>query len=144
MNKQSALDRLTAIENELPELRKIINAPEKPTPEERFWQLCEGLTLKIDKEKYPDSTFLFKEDVFMFEYYSKNKYLWCSNPHVWSVFVKEYNMRYDDIQFFIKSQVQEHFKCNGITPDNLRKEEELAVQEHFKCNGITPGIATYH
>jgi len=138
MNKQSALDRLTAIENEAAELRKIIDAPEKPTPEEIFWQLCEGLTLKIDKEKYPNSTFLFKDDKYFFEYDSKNRNLWCSYKHIWGVFEKEYSMQYSDIQSLIKLLVEEHFKCKGITPLLDYTFARHWVEEHFKCKGITP------
>jgi len=91
---------------------KKMNEPKKPTPEERFWQLCEGLTIKNDRGKYPDVVFFFKDDEATFEYDAKNRYLWCRHSTVWSVFEKEYGMKYNDIQYLIKNQVEEHFKCN--------------------------------
>lgn len=39
MNKQEALDRLSALEAEAKKLRKIIEAPEKKSKEDRFWEL---------------------------------------------------------------------------------------------------------
>src|SRR5574338_1170143 len=108
MNKQEALKRLSAIENEGEKLRKLINAPEKPTPEERFWQRCDGLTIKIDREKFPYSVFFFKNDELQFEYHTKNGYLWCLYSSIWSVFEKEDGMKYSEIQSLIKTQVEDH------------------------------------
>lgn len=132
MDKQDALKRLSAIENEAAELRKLIDAPDRPTPAERFWQLCEGLSLKIDKEKYTDYVLFFKEDVSQFEYNTKNGYLWCRYSSIWSVFEKEYNMRYDDIRSLIKIQVEEHFRCKGVTPGIVINTSELSSRRTFK------------
>ena len=98
---------------------KKMNQPKRPTPAERFWQLCEGLSLKIDKERYPDSVFFFKEDEYQFEYDTANGHLWCRYSSIWTVFEKEYSMKYNDIQSLIKNQVEEHFKCKGVTPRPL-------------------------
>ena len=97
---------------------KKMNQPKRPTPAERFWQLCKGLTIKIDKEGYPDSVFFFKDDECQFEYDTANGHLWCRYSSIWSVFEKEYSMEYSEIQSLIKIQVEEHFKCKGVTPKN--------------------------
>ena len=121
--------------------------------EERFWQLCEGLMIKTRKVKYKNSIFLFKNNVFYFEYNSEKKYLWCSYEQIWSVFEKEYKMEYLAIQYFIKSQLQEYLKCNMVSPlfdlpffydikNNLKYNENdsksifhngaNAIEAHFK------------
>ena len=100
-------------------LQKIIDEP-VITKEARFFDLCQGLILKIDKKKYPNSIFFFNsKDEFFFEYDSKSKYLWCSHSRIWSVFDSEYGLNYQQIQAFIKGAVEEHFKCKEITPHRL-------------------------
>lgn len=95
---------------------KKMKEPKKLTPAERFWKLCEGLTIKIDKKKYPDYVLFYKEGRRQFDYNTKNGYLLCRYSSIWSVFEKEYYMKYDDIQSLIKNLVEEHFKCKGVTP----------------------------
>ena len=93
---------------------------EKPTKEERFKQLIEGVDIShpvVDFEKYPDSMFWFKGDKFLFEYDFKNKRLWVQYDEVWKVFESEYNMIYDDIQLFMKGRMEEHFKLKDVEPD---------------------------
>lgn len=120
--KEQALARLAALENEAKELRKIIempDVPKKPTPEERFWQLCHGLELKIDPIEYPNKILLFKRGYRWFEYDSKTKTLWCSDGLVWSVFENEYSMENNRIRELIKDLVEKHFKCTGVTPKEI-------------------------
>ena len=123
MKKEQALQRLSSLENEAKEIRKIIEAHEIPaiTKEERFYNIVKCLTQKTDKEKYPDSVFYFDGDKFMFEI--KKPYIWCSYPNVWSVFEIEYSMNYDDTQLFIKQQIEKHFKREGLTPQFTASQE---------------------
>lgn len=101
-------------------MREIIETPEKKSKEERFWELIlQTNSIKIDKEKYPTSTFGFMGEKFLWEYDSKNGYLWLSWKLIWSVFETEYGLQYDDIQSFIKKEVEDHFKCKGVTPFSL-------------------------
>ena len=120
MNKEQALIELKKAEENILELRKIISAPDKPTPAERFWQLCEGLAIKIDREKFPHAIFFFKNDELQFEYNTKNGHLWCRYSSIWSVFEEEDGMKYNEIQSLIKTQVEEYFKCKGVTPSLAR------------------------
>ena len=132
MNKDKALEGLSALENEAKELRKVIESPQK-SKEERFWELIlKTDSIKINKQKYPDSTFGFVGDKFLWQYDSKNQYLWLSYPLLWSVFKKEYNLKYEDIQSFIKFEVEEHFKCKGVTPRTCQTFSMALVEEHFK------------
>jgi hypothetical protein len=135
MNKQQALERLTSLENEAKELRKIIEEPEiiKPTKEQRFWSLINGITLRVDLDKYSSSIFFFKDDSCVIEYNTKSGYLWLSYKDIWSIFEKEYHLKYDEVRSFIKNQVEEHFKCKGVTPKFYDTFNYTWVEEHFKC-----------
>jgi hypothetical protein len=93
-----------------------VKGEQKLTPEQRLWQLAEGLTMKVDRDKYPDSTFFFKGEDWWVEYDAKNNQLWCRYGKIWQVFETEYSMQYDDIQKLIKDVVEAHFKCKGLTP----------------------------
>lgn len=104
-------EQLRGTREELAQVRKggIENEEKKPTPEERFWEILKGCVVETS-EKYPRSTFLLKDGKFFFEF--EKDTLWCSWNNVWSVFEKEFNMSYNDIQNLINIQVEEHFKCN--------------------------------
>lgn len=89
------------------------------TKEQRFAELISGIDINrpvIDFEKYPDSIFWFKNEDCLFKYDLKSGYFWCKYSTVWSVFEQEFSMSYNDIQSFIKIQVEEYFKLKGITP----------------------------
>lgn len=107
---------MTTKKNEAKELIKIIETPEI-TLEQMFFDLQNNLVRKIDNKKYPESVFYFNQDgKFMFEQDFKNGYFWCSDSFVWSLFESEYGMNYEQIQCFIKAQMEKHFKCNGLIP----------------------------
>ena len=90
--------------------------PPKPSKEERFWGLINETVLKIDKVKYPNSIFGFKGEEWWWEYDSKSGYLWLRWYFIWSIFESEYSLDYNDIQSFIKEQVETHFNCKCVTP----------------------------
>lgn len=116
MNKQDAIKQLAALEVEVKKLKDIINRPEK-TKEERFWELIlQTSAIKIDKEAYPDSTFGFVNNTFLWEYNSKCKVLYLSYSSICSILEKEFDLNYNEIQQLIKEQVEEHFKVKGVTP----------------------------
>jgi hypothetical protein len=109
-------------------------------PEDRLWnEICRGLVIKTDQDKYPDAIFWFKQDRCYFEYDVETGHLWCERNLVWRVFEKELGWGYPQIVSFIKNKVNEHFKNKDVTPlfsaDWLRK----AVDEHFKNKDVTPG-----
>jgi hypothetical protein len=108
------------------------------TPEDRLWnEICRGLVMKTDQEKYPDLIFWFKQDRCYFEYEIETGKLWCDHNLVWRVFARELGWGYLQIESFIKNKVEEHFKNKGVTlyasSDTLR----LPVEEHFKNKGVT-------
>ena len=101
-------------QQKIAELKAQIAELEKITPEERFLELIDGMTVKIDKDKYPDSIFFFKGDKCYLEL--ENSRLWVRYAEIWQVFEVEFGMSYDEVQSFIKSQVEQHFKMRGVTP----------------------------
>ena len=116
MNKQEALKKLTALEHEVKKLREIIEAPVHISKEKRFWGLWSGLTMKVDRDQYPKSTFWFAGDDLIIEWQHIYGQLWISHSDIWSVFEKEYGLNYNDIQSFIKVEVEKHFKIGSVTP----------------------------
>jgi hypothetical protein len=111
---------------------KPSSEPEKKSKEERFWGLMlETDSLKIDKA-HPNSTFGFKGDKFLWEYDSQNGFLYLSYPIIWSVIEEEYDLGYSEIQAFIKIEVEQHFKCKGVTPNHDMLTRSRQVEQHFK------------
>ena len=113
MKREEAIKEKQVLLEKLKMVQEIIDKPEI-TPRQRFLEILNGCEVKIDKEKYPDSVFLFKNGKCYFEI--ENLTLWCKYKHVWQIFENEFSMNYVDIQQFIKGQVEEHFKCMGLTP----------------------------
>ena len=131
MTKQEALEKIE-------ELKKFIEQDEK-SKEDRVLELFQQTTsIKIDKKKFPNSTFGLKGENFLWEYDAENSTLWCSYIFIWSVLKKEYKLNPYDIQSLIKTAVEKHFKCTGITPFQDILPTLRTVEKHFKCTGITP------
>ncbi len=126
MNRQQKIEELKA---QIAELEKI-------TPEQRFLELIDGMTVKIDKDNYPGSTFFFKDDTCYFEL--GNSRLWVRYAEIWQVFEVEFDMNYDEIQSFIKDQMEQHFIIRGVTPVKVSTRVPFLVEQHFKMRGVTP------
>lgn len=108
------------------------------TKKQRFKEFLQGLEIKINLKEYPDSIFFFKGDDYYFEYDWKNKRFWVSYDRVWKVFQEEYNMKYYEIQSLIKTQMEQDFKLEGITPSTVILHCDVRVEQGFKLEGITP------
>ena len=138
MNKEQAQKEREALIDRIAELDKIIAEPAK-TKEQRFWQIVNSITsVKVDKVKYPNSTFFFAGDMLLFEYNTKRQLLWCSYVYFWAIFKVEFGMEYAATQNWVKGMVEEHFKCKGVEPYNSLRLDCLLVWEHFKCKGVEP------
>src|SRR5690606_6103493 len=133
MTPQEKQERIAALEAEIAELKK----PEK-TVGQRFWELVSGTELKVDFETYPNRIFGFRGDEYVWEYDFENSYLWLRYSTVWSVLETEYSLDYNDVQVLVRSEVEEHFKCRGVTPLHRRATTGSSVEEHLKCRGLTP------
>ena len=143
------IERLNTLEAENLKFKELINSlnskTSKLSKEERFWEIMlKTNSIKIDKDKYPNSTFGFVDDKFYWEFDSKISNLMLSHTNVWSIFERDFALKYIDIQSFIKNEVEEHFKCKGITPHLSLRIRTPRVEEHFKCMGITPDSASLH
>ena len=133
MTPQEKQERIAALEAEIAELKK----PDK-TAAQRFWELVSGTKLKFDFEKYPNTIFGFRDGKYVWEYDFKNNHLWLRYTTAWSVLQKEFGLNYNDIQSLIKSEVEKHFKCKGVTPGWILNSCSPMVEKHFKCKGVTP------
>jgi hypothetical protein len=122
-------------QQKIAELKAQIAELEKITPEQRFLELIDGMTIKIDKDNYPDSTFFFKGDTCYLEL--ENSTLWVTDAEIWQVFELEFGMNYGKIQSFIKDQVEQHFKMTGVTPGELIITDYHEMEQHFKMMGTT-------
>lgn len=78
--------------------------------------IFEGLHIKLDLKTYPNRIFFFKEDMFWMDYNWKTKDLWCRGEGFWEVLEREYHWGYDEVERFIKNQVEQHFKLKDVTP----------------------------
>lgn len=129
MKREEAIKEKQVLLEKLKMVQEIIDKPEI-TPRQRFLEILNSCEIKIDKEKYPNSVFLFKNGECYFEI--EKQYLWCRYKHVWQIFENEFSTNYVDIQQFIKGQVEEHFKCMGLTPVPCYLSKQNKVEEHFK------------
>src|SRR5690606_18388333 len=111
------------------------------TAAQRFWELVYGTELKFDFEKYPNRLFGFRGDQYIWEYDFKNNHLWLRYTTTWSVLQKEFGLNYNDIQSLVKSEVEEYFKCKGVTPVLGVGGYYLWVEEHFICAALEAEIA---
>ena len=102
------------------------------TPERRFKELCQNLTIKIDEYNYPDRIFWFRDSNCIFDYNKENGYFWVNYVLVWSVFESEFGLNYDQIKGLIKGSVEEHFKLKDVTPYRYKLSPHSMVEEHFK------------
>jgi len=135
MNKEQAQKEREALIDRIAELDKIIAEPAK-TKEQRFWQIVNSITsVKVDKVKYPNSTFFFAGDMLLFEYNTKRQFLWCSYVYFLAIFEKEFGMEYTATRDLAKGMVEEHFKCKGVSPMTALHITNGLVEEHFKCKG---------
>jgi hypothetical protein len=117
MTKQQAQKELNELKAREAELLAIINATEI-TPEQRFIELVDGLTVKIDKELYDYSIFYFRNYKFIMEVENDKAYL---NKHLfWDIFKDEFGMRYAQIQDFIISMLEKYLKIKVV--EAMQKE----------------------
>ena len=106
------------------EIKPLIELPIKPSKEflmeKRFLELCEGLELKENRNKFPNFTFLIKNGEVWFEIEKKQNektgYFWCSFDHYWLIFEKEFELKYTEIQSFTKGMAERYFKLKDLTP----------------------------
>ena len=121
--------------------------------EKLFLELVEGFQWKYDLEQYPNYLFAFKDDIFIFEIYNsesinpkkiiscyrfeikqdlKNADIWINYDKIWSIFESKFEMKHDDIQFFMKDMVEKHFKIRVNITQKKFMSAIAVVEKHFK------------
>jgi hypothetical protein len=105
--------------------------------EKLFLELINDFQWRYDIDRYPHSIFAFKEDKFIFEIYNseplnqrkiiasyrlgikqdlKNARIWFNYDRIWSIFKSNFEMKDNDIEFFMRNMLEKHFKMSGVTP----------------------------
>lgn len=112
-----------------------------PIPKEHlFIDLIQDLEVKIDKEEYPHSFFLFKGENVWFEIYKKNNddygQICCSYKNYWSVFENEYGLNYGQVQLFTNDMVKKYLKIMNLTSLYSMNKNLQMAEEHFKENNL--------
>ena len=138
MTQQEKQKRIAALAAEIAELMK----PEK-TAGQRFWELVSGTEIKFDFKKYPCTLFGFRDGEYVWEFDFRNNYLWLRYSTVWSVLGNEYGLNYDDVESLVKNEVEERFKCRGVTPFEYFTPSGSEVESHFKCRGVTVSLPRF-
>ena len=83
-----------------------------------FKSILNNLTHKtVDKEKYPNFIFFFKNNECYFEYNQKNGLFLCDYHKVWSIFESKYSINdQQKIRIFVKNQLEELLKLMNLKP----------------------------
>lgn len=134
--------RIENIEKELAELKIQLQEESKEISAKEFLLgvLGNELTIKIDREKYPNSVFYFKGKNCLLELQKSedNINLWCNYNEIWNPISAKYSLDYALIQELIKETVEEHFKMRDVTPGDMMCTAAVEVEEHFKMKDVTP------
>lgn len=119
MSKLTTKQRIEVIEKELQELKQQLEVEDSVSSEQFLLDILGNeLTLKIDKEKYPNSVFYFKGDKCLLELQKSGDvlYLWCNYNEIWNPISTKFSLNYTSTQSLIKVTVEEHFKLRDVTP----------------------------
>ena len=93
--------------------------------------IFEGTYIKLDLKRYPTYVFFFKEDKVWMEYDWEAGYFGCRWKDFWEVLEEENRWGRNEIQAFIKEQVEQHFNLKEITPiGNIN----ATMEQHFNLN----------
>ncbi len=127
--KQKIFDQIEELQCELKQLKS-----QKFDPNKFIDSIFNNFVRKADREKYPDVAFFGfdLEGNFLFEYNEKTGVFWVSYVRIWSVLETEMKGKYTDVQKFIKTKVEEHFKLRDVAPFIMKRYHPVLVEEHFK------------
>lgn len=118
--------------------RKLLLEKYPLRKEDMFLEITNDFCIKSDEETYPDTLFFFvcNRNIFQYELTTGNFY--CSFHFYWSIFEKEYELNYNEIQSFTKNMVEKHFKLKELIPILLKNHDFKRVEEHFKTKKLRP------
>ncbi len=86
------------------------------TPERRFRELCEGLIIKTDDDKYPNIFFWFKGTELMFSFEENYNSLWVNSLVVWDMLEYEFELRDSQISTLIINSMSSIYKLENVNP----------------------------
>ena len=72
----------------------------------------------------------------MYEQDEENGYVWVSYGRIWSVLVKDFNLKRTEIQELIKDWLEGSYKLRGLTPLNVGVINGLTLGEAYNLNRI--------
>jgi len=129
-------EKINQLESELQDLKKQFEEEQNDPKQFLLEILGNELTIKIDRENYPNSVFYFKGETCLLELEktSNSTYLWCNYGKIWNPISERFSLKYIGTQSLIKETVEEHFKLRDITPFRLSDISFKEVEEHFKEN----------
>jgi hypothetical protein len=114
---------------------------EEITPEKFLLDILgDELTIKTDKEKYPNSVFYFKGETCLLELQKSGDtlYLWCSYSKIWNPICQKFDWDYSQTQRFLKVTIEDHFKLRDVTPTKRFYTPLNLIEDHFKLRDVTP------
>ncbi|QIY92203.1 DUF342 domain-containing protein [Chryseobacterium gallinarum] len=133
-------EKINSLKEEISQL-EIQLEKEKNDPKLFLLELIGNeLTIKIDREKYPNSVFYFKGGACLLELEKSDgtTYLWCNYSKFWNPISEKFSLGYAEIKILIKETVEEHFKMRDVTPALAAGPTPTPVEEHFKMRDVTP------
>lgn len=131
MDSTEARLKLRQIIEEAVSLQRIIEQEQRTPAAVIFWQILEGMEIRLDFTEYPNRLFGFKGHIFLCEYDFIGKILWFSYDRLWRVFEREYNMSYNEIAGFIVEQIETNFKLK-ITARWRSPLFSAKIEKHFR------------
>lgn len=93
--------------------------------------IFEGLHIKLDLKRYPNSVFFFKGDRICMEYHWRIGYFACREEGFWNVLETENRWNHGEVQAFINEQVKKHFKVKSIMVWCTVAEGPMMIEKHF-------------
>jgi hypothetical protein len=118
MNKKEAQNRLSVIEKEVKELRKIIQEPEIDKEKEMSDFLFSMLKKTIREITDEKNVTLFRpeDNEWLVRLDYKNGILWVQYSLIWEVLETKFGLNYDQIRDFIAGWVEVNTEWRGLAP----------------------------
>ena len=96
---------------------EFVKVDKEKEMKEFFKPFLTDLTL-VTTDKYPNSVFYKKDGKVIFELEKtiNTTYFWVDYDTIWKVLYDKFELNYTETQSFIKTQVEDTLKLQGITP----------------------------
>ena len=86
----------------------------------KFWdELWTDMRVSIDADKGEIKCWKEGHDYYYFLQEDKNDRLWCNYGKVWSFFLKDFDLKYTEIQELLQTMVGKTLNCDTNTPSSL-------------------------